>query len=316
MSIDNGPFVWFDGKFVRWQDANVHVSTHALHYGSSVFEGIRAYETKTGTAIFRLEPHVKRMVRSCKLARIVVPWSEAEIATAIQETVARNGQPSCYVRPLVFRGDGTMGVDGRQAPTHLIIFSMFWGRYLGADAIEQGVDAGISSWRRLDPETSMLLGKIGGQYVNNQLAKMEAAENGFAEALVLDTNGFMSEGSGENLFVVIDGVLYTAPVGSSVLAGVTRASVIQLAKDQGIEICERSLTRDAVYLADEVFVTGTAAEITPIRSVDRLTIGEGVRGPITKVLQEQFFGIVSGELSDRHGWLTPVKVTQAANGDK
>jgi branched-chain amino acid aminotransferase len=263
MSIDNGPFVWFDGKFVRWQDANVHVSTHALHYGSSVFEGIRAYETKTGTAIFRLEPHVKRMVRSCKLARIVVPWSEAEIATAIQETVGRNGQPSCYIRPLVFRGAETMGV----------------------------------------------------QYVNNQLAKMEAAENGFAEALVLDTNGFMSEGSGENLFAVLDGVLYTAPVGSSILAGVTRSSVIQLAKDQGIEVCERSLTRDAVYLADEIFVTGTAAEITPIRSVDRLTIGEGTRGPITKALQEQFFGIVSGQLPDRHGWLTPVKVAQAANGD-
>jgi branched-chain amino acid aminotransferase len=315
MSIDNGPFVWFDGKFVRWEDANVHVSTHALHYGSSVFEGIRAYETKTGTAIFRLEPHVKRMVGSCKLARIVVPWSEAAIATAIQETVGRNGQPSCYIRPLVFRGAETMGVDGRKAPTHLVIFSLSWGRYLGADAIEQGVDAGISSWRRLDPETAMLLGKIGGQYVNNQLAKMEAAENGFAEALVLDTNGFMSEGSGENLFIVIDGVLYTAPVGSSILAGVTRSSVIQLAKDQGIEVCERSLTRDAVYLADEVFVTGTAAEITPIRSVDRLTIGDGARGPITKALQEQFFGIVSGQLPDRHGWLTPVKVAQTANGD-
>jgi branched-chain amino acid aminotransferase len=315
MAFDNGPFVWFDGNLVRWQDANVHVTVHALHYGSSAFEGIRAYDTANGTAIFQLEPHVKRLVNSAKIMRMACPWSADEISKAIIDTVAQNGQNACYIRPLMFRGSEVLGVDGRKCPTHMVVFTFAWGRYLGPEAIEQGVDVGVSSWRRMDPETGAPLGKIGGQYVNSQFAKMEALDNGYSEAIVLDVHGFISEGSGENLFAVMDGVLYTPPIASSILAGVTRLSVIQLAKDLGIEVRERSFTRDALYIADELFFTGTAAEITPIRSVDRVQIGEGKRGPVTEALQEQFFGVVSGQKPDTHGWLTPVRLAEHATGD-
>ncbi len=315
MAFDNGPFIWLDGKFVRWEEATIHVTAHVLHYGSSAFEGIRTYETATGPAIFRLEPHVKRLVNSCKIARMDLPWSHQEISQAIQETVARNGQPSCYIRPLVFRGSEVLGVDGRKCPTQMAIFTFRWGRYLGADAIEQGVDVCVSSWRRMAPGTSASLGKIGGQYVNSQFAKMEAVENGYSEAIVLDVNGYVSEGSGENIFVIADGTIYTTPLAGSILGGVTRDSVLTIARELGYEIREQLISRDMLYIADEIFFTGTASEVTPIRSIDRIQVGAGARGPMTQAIQERFFGITSGQLADKHGWLTPIKIREAASGD-
>ncbi len=315
MAFDNGPFIWFDGKFVPWEEATIHVTAHVLHYGSSAFEGIRAYETATGTAIFRLEPHVRRLINSCKIIRMGLPWTQAEISQAIQETVARNGLPSSYIRPLAFRGSEVLGVDGRKCPTQMVIFNFQWGRYLGADAIEQGIDVCVSSWRRLAPATGASLAKIGGQYVNSQYAKMEAVENGYDEAIVLDVNGYVSEGSGENIFVAFDGVLYTTPLAGSILNGITRDTVMTIARELGYEVREQSISRDMLYLADEVFFTGTAAEVSPIRSVDKIQVGSGKRGPIAKAIQEQFFGITSGKLPDKHGWLTPVTMHETASGD-
>lgn len=315
MPIANGPYVWYDGKVVRWEEATVHVAAHAMHYGSSVFEGIRAYETVNGTAIFRLQPHAQRLVNGCKIARLGLPYSAEEISQAVQDVVARNGQASCYIRPLAFRGVEALSVDGRRCPTQLVIFTMAWGRYLGPEAIEQGVDVGVSSWRRLAPATAASLAKIGGQYVNSQFASMEAHDNGFAEALVLDVQGHVSEGGGENLFMVMDGVLYTPPLVNSILGGITRDAVLTLARDLGYPVREQGISRDMLYMADELFFTGTAAEISPIRSIDRVPVGRGSRGPVTKVLQEQFFGIVSGNLPDKYGWLTPVKLMNPATGD-
>ena len=314
MSFDNGPFIWFDGKFVRWEEATIHVTAHVLHYGSSAFEGIRTYETDNGPVIFRLEPHVRRLLNSCKLARIELPWSHQEVSRAIQETVARNGQPACYIRPLVFRGSEVLGVDGRKCPTQLVVFSFKWGRYLGADAIEKGVDVCVSSWRRMAPDTAASLAKIGGQYVNSQFAKMEAVENGYSEAIVLDINGYVSEGSGENIFVVSDGVIHTTPLAVSILSGITRDSVMTLARELGYEVREQVISRDMLYVADEIFFTGTASEVSPIRSVDRIPIGGGSRGPVTKAIQERFFGITSGKLPDKYGWLTPVTMREVAGG--
>jgi branched-chain amino acid aminotransferase len=315
MAFENGPYVWFDGKFVRWEDATIHVTAHVLHYGSSVFEGIRTYETVNGPAIFRLEPHVKRMINSCKIGRFGLSWSHEEVSQAVQETVARNGQPACYIRPLAFRGSEVLGVDGRKCPTQLVIFTFRWGRYLGADAIEQGVDVCISSWRRMAPDTGASLGKIGGQYVNSQFAKMEAVDNGFSEAIVLDVYGYVSEGSGENIFVISDNVIYTTPLAGSILGGVTRDSIVTLARELGYEVREQMLSRDMLYVADEVFFTGTASEVTPIRSIDRIQVGKGSRGPVTQAIQERFFGITSGNQPDKYGWLTPVSVHEPATGD-
>ncbi len=315
MAFDNGPYVWFDGKFVRWEDATIHVTAHVLHYGSSAFEGIRAYETVNGPAIFRLEPHVKRLVNSCKIARMDLPWSQEQISQAIQETVARNGQTSCYIRPLAFRGSEVLGVDGRKCPTQLVILQWMWGRYLGADAIDQGVDVCVSSWRRMAPGTAAASAKLGGQYLNSQFAKMEALENGYSEAIVLDVNGFVSEGSGENIFMVADGVIHTTPLASSILSGITRDSVIRIARDLGYEVREQLISRDMLYTADEVFFSGTASEVSPIRSIDKIQVGAGKRGPITKAIQEQFFGITSGNMPDKYGWLTPIKIGAVASGD-
>jgi branched-chain amino acid aminotransferase len=316
MAFDNGPFIiWFDGKLVRWEDANVHVTAHVLHYGSSVFEGVRCYETAQGSAIFRLEPHVKRLLNSCKIGRIEVPWTEAQVSQAIVDTVENNGQPSCYIRPLIWRGSEVLGVDGRKCPTQFAVMSWNWGRYLGAEAIEQGVDVCISSWRRMAPGTGASLAKIGGQYVNSQFAKMEALENGYSEAIVLDTAGYVSEGSGENIFVILDNVIYTPTVGSSILSGITRDSAMTIAREFGYEIREQAISRDMLYIADEIFFTGTAAEVSPIRSIDKITIGKGSRGPVTKAIQERFFAIISGQAEDKYNWLTPVTIRETANGD-
>ncbi|MBZ0279725.1 MAG: branched-chain amino acid transaminase [Anaerolineae bacterium] len=300
-------FIWKNGEFVKWEDATVHVTAHALHYGSSVFEGVRAYATPQGPAVFRLEPHTRRLLNSAKIARMEVPYTVEQLNEAILETVRKNGHDSCYVRPLAFRGVNRLGVEGRQNPTDVVIITMEWGRYLGAEAIEQGVDVQVSSWRRIAPDTFSSLAKIGGQYVNSQFITMEAHDNGFNEGIALDYAGNVSEGAGENIFVILDGVVYTPGVGSSILMGITRDTVLTLLKDQGYEVRFETLSRDMLYIADEIFFTGTAAEVTPVRSVDRIKVGSGSRGPITKAVQDEFFALTSGEKDDRYGWLTPVR---------
>lgn len=307
MPMNKSDYIWFDGEFVPWDEAKVHVLSHALHYGSSVFEGIRCYETVNGPAIFRLPAHIKRMYNSCKIYRMEIPYSRDEMANAIKATVAKNKLRSCYIRPLVFRGYSQLGVEPRTCPINVIIAAWEWGAYLGAEALEQGVDVGVSSWRRMAPGTFPASAKVGGHYTNSQLVRMEAAEHGYAEGIALDVYGYVSEGSGENLFLVRDGVLYTPPLSASILGGITRECVITLAREAGYEVVEALISREQLYIADELFFTGTAAEITPIRSVDHIVIGPGRRGPITTKLQSEFFKIISGEVPDRHHWLTPVE---------
>ncbi len=306
MPLQKSEWIWRNGDWVAWDDAKVHVSAHALHYGSSVFEGIRVYSTLQGPAFLALEPHVRRLFNSCKIARIPVPYSPEQLSQAMIDTVARNGHASCYVRPLVFRGGETIGVDGRACPTDVVIFTIEWGRYLGPEALEQGIDAMISSWRRMAPDTLPALAKIGGQYINSQLITMEAKDNGFTEGIALDVNGYVSEGAGENIFLVFGQELVTPPLAASILGGVTRACVVDLARDLGYTVKEQMIAREMLYLADEMFFTGTAAEITPVRSVDRLPIGAGKRGPVTERIQKDFFAITAGQIPDRFGWMTPV----------
>lgn len=304
--MEMGRMVWWNGRWVAAAEATVSVFAHALHYGSSVFEGIRAYDTAGGTAVFCLSQHVERLIDSCRIFRMDVPHTAAELAGAVTEIVTTNGHASCYIRPLAFRGAGSFNLDPRKSPLEVVIMTLEWGRYLGAEAIEQGVDVMVSSWRRMAPNTFAPMAKIGGQYVNSQFVVMEAVDAGFAEGIALDVQGYLSEGSGENLFVVKDGIVYTPPLASAVLPGITRAVVIQLCEDLGVPFVEGPLPREFIYVADEAFFTGTAAEITPIRSVDRIRIGSG-RGPITARLQDEFFGITSGRIADRHGWLTYVR---------
>lgn len=303
------PYIWKNGEFIAWEDATVHVTTHALHYGSSVFEGIRAYATPGGPAIFRLQPHTRRLLNSCKIARIDVPFSEDELNNATIETVRRNGHEACYIRPIVMRGAGPLGVEGRKNPTEAFIFTMEWGRYLGAEAIESGVDVHVSSWRRIAPDTFASMAKIGGQYVNSQFISMEAHDLGFSEGIALDYSGQVSEGAGENIFVIYDGVVYTPSINSSILMGITRDTVLTLLGDLGVEVRYEPIPRDMLYIADEIFFTGTAAEVTPIRSVDKIQVGKGTRGPLTKAVQDEFFAITSGS-RDPHGWLTYVRQTE------
>jgi len=300
-------WIWRNGEFVKWEDATVHVSAHALHYGSSVFEGIRAYNTPKGPAVFRLREHTERLMNGAKIMRIAHENTADTLDKAIVETVKKNGHDSCYIRPIIFRGAGALGLEGRErTKTETVIFTMEWGRYLGAEAIEQGVDVQVSSFRRMAPDTHMALVKAGGNYVNSQFVSMEAHDNGFQEGIALDVNGYVSEGAGENIFVIIDEVVYTPGAWSSILAGITRDSALKLLADQGLEVRYQPVAREMLYMADEIFFTGTAAEVTPVRSVDRLQIGGGSRGPITKAVQEEFFAITSGEKPDKYGWLTLV----------
>ncbi|MDH7487368.1 MAG: branched-chain amino acid transaminase [Anaerolineae bacterium] len=300
--------IWLDGRPVPWDEATVHVAAHALHYGSSVFEGIRAYELPDGPAVFCLEEHLDRLWASCKVYRLEVPYTRQEVRQAILETIRANGHRACYIRPIVFRGWGTFNVDGRSCPTHLSIITAEMGKYLGPDALEKGVDVGVSSWRRMAPGTYPAAAKISGQYINSQFIAMESANHGYTEGIALDVYGYVSEGSGENVFVVWRGKLLTPPLASSILDGITRRCVITLAGELGIEVREEPLPRELLYIADEVFFTGTAAEITPIRSVDGIVVGNGQRGPITMRLMAAFFDIVEGRVPDRHGWLTPVGI--------
>ena len=303
MSIEPTPWIWFNGQLVPWDEARVHVFAHALHYGSSVFEGLRAYATPRGPAVVGLEPHVRRLFDSCKIYRMPIPYQPAEISQAILETIRANELQSCYIRPLVFRGVGVISLDPRPCPVEVIIGTITMGKYLG----EEEVDVGVSTWQRMAPNTFPAMAKIGGQYINSQLVVMEAHDRGFAEAVVLNTDGYVSEGSGENVFIVKDGVLHTPPLAASILAGITRAFVMQLAHDLGYEVREQMIVREMLYLADEIFFTGTAVEVTPVRSVDGIPVGEGRCGPVTAHLQEQFFGIARGELEDRFGWMTLVE---------
>jgi len=296
--------IWRDGQLIDWDDANIHVMSHVVHYGSSVFEGVRCYETPAGGAVFRLHDHMRRLVDSCKIYRIALRHSLDDLVQATLDTVTANELRHCYLRPVVVRTGEQMGVFPQGVPVETFIIAWQWGAYLGHDALENGVDVCVSSWRRAAPDTIPAMAKAGGNYLNSQLAKMEARADGYVEGIMLDAFGFVSEGSGENLFVVRDGVIYTSTLGAGILNGITRDSVIRIARDLGYEVREQAIPREMLYIADELFFTGTAAELTPIRSVDRIQVGEGRPGRITRAVQGEFLGIARGELPDRHGWLT------------
>lgn len=306
MPIRESKYIWFNGEMVPWEKATVHVMTHALHYGSSVFEGIRAYETPQGAAIFRLREHIRRLFDSCRIYRMDPPFTPEQVFEACRAVVRENGLKNAYIRPLVWRGYGEMGLNPLRSPVEVMVAAMEWGAYLGAEGLENGVDVHVSSWQRVAPNTLPAMAKAGGNYLSSQLIVMEAVRNGYAEGIALDVHGWLSEGSGENLFLIRDGIIYTPPVTAALLPGITRDAVITLAQQLGYEVREQNLPREMLYLADELFFTGTAAEVTPIRSVDKLPVGSGKRGPITTAIQKAFFGLFSGETEDRWGWLTPV----------
>ncbi|KAB8141467.1 branched-chain amino acid transaminase [Chloroflexia bacterium SDU3-3] len=303
MPMNATKYIWFNGSLVPWEQATVHVMTHALHYGSSVFEGVRAYSTPSGPAIFRLKPHTRRLFDSAKIYRMEPAFTQDQINEACKTVVRENGLKSAYLRPLIWRGYGEVGVFPLKNPVEVMVAAVEWGAYLGEEALENGVDVGVSSWTRLAPNTIPTMAKAGGNYLSSQLIVMEAVRNGYSEGISLDINGMISEGSGENLFLIRDGIIYTPPITAATLPGITRDSVLTLAKHLGYEVREQNLPRELLYLADELFFTGTAAEISPIRSVDGVTIGAGKRGPITTALQQAFFGLFSGETEDRWGWL-------------
>jgi branched-chain amino acid aminotransferase len=300
--------IWHNGELVPWANAQVHVLTHALHYGSSVFEGIRVYATPDGSKIFRLGAHTRRLFDSAKIHRIKIPYSAADVDAACRTVVVKNGLTNgAYIRPIAFRGYGDIGLAPKDDhPVELTVAAWEWGTYLGADALEKGVDVCVSSWQRAAPNTMPALAKAGGNYLSSTLVSLEARENGFDEGIALAADGTVSEGAGENIFIVRDGAIFTPPASASILTGITRDSVMIMARNMGLEIVEQTLPREMLYIADEIFLTGTAAEITPVRSVDRTKIGDGTRGEITKRLQGAFFGLFGGTTEDQWGWLDPV----------
>jgi len=304
--------IWHNGRFIGWDDARIHVLSHVVSYGSSVFEGVRCYETVNGPAVFRLREHTRRLLDSARIYRMAAGYTVDELMEAQIELVRLNRMRSCYIRPIILRGYGGVGVMPSNNPTEVFLACWEWGKYLGEEALSQGVDVCVSSWTRLAPNTLPALAKAGANYMNSQLIRMEADRNGYAEGIALDAGGTISEGSGENIFVVRDGKIHTPPLSSSVLPGITRDTVLTLARELGIPIVETVIPREMLYIADEVFFSGTAAEITPIRSVDKSPIGAGCRGPVTEKLQKAFFEIVEGKTADTHGWLTPVGVTVGA----
>lgn len=297
--------IWLSGKFVPWDEATIHVGSHVIHYGSSLFEGIRCYNTHQGPGVFRLDAHLKRLYNSCKIYRVEIPWSYDTLKEAIVETIRVNSMDECYIRPIVFRGYHSLGVNPFPCPVECAIMVWKWGRYLGEEAVAEGVDVGVSSWNRMAPNTLPAMAKAGANYMNSQLIKMEAIQLGYAEGIALDSYGYVSEGSGENLFLVADGTLLTPSQDSMILHGITRDSVLTLAEEANIPTKEQKIPREALYTADEVFMVGTAAEITPVRSIDKIPVGSGTRGPITKRLQDMFFGVLKGDRED-HGWFTYV----------
>ena len=304
--------IWRDGQLIPWDEATLHVMSHVVHYASSVFEGIRCYETPDGPAVFRLREHLRRLVDSAKIYRMPLRWSVDDLAQATVDLVAANDLRACYLRPLVVRAGEQMGVLGVGVPVETFLIAWRWGAYLGHTALEEGVDVCVSSWRRPAPGTLPTLAKAAGNYLNSQLSKMEARADGYAEAIVLDSFGYVSEGSGENLFLVRDGVLWTAGLESAILEGITRNSVLAIARDLGLEVRAGNIPRELLLLADELFFTGTAAELTPIRTVDRQPVGTGKPGPITRAIQDRYLGIAMGRYPDTHRWLTPVPVREPA----
>jgi branched-chain amino acid aminotransferase len=296
-----------NGRLVAWKDATIHLASHVIHYGSAIFEGMRAYDTPMGTALFRLPDHTRRLYNSCKIYRMEVPYSQDEFNRAVVETVRANGLKSCYVRPIVYRGYHSLGVNPLPNPVDCAVLVWEWGKYLGPEAMENGVDVCVSSWWRMAPNTFPALAKCGANYMNSQLIKMEALLDGYEEGIALNIRGHISEGSGENLFLVKDGVVLTPPLSSSVLPGITRDSVMTLFRDMGVRCVEETIPREMLYIADEAFFTGSAAEVTPIRSIDKIVVGSGKRGPVTEKVQKAFFDLIDGKREDAHSWLTVVR---------
>ncbi len=310
MAIKASEHVWHNGSLIPWDEAKIHVMSHVTNYGSSVFEGIRCYQTTRGPAIFRLQDHMLRLIQSAKIYRIETEFSLDELCNGAVDLVAVNKVAPCYIRPIVLRGYGQVGVNPFNSPTEVYICNYEWGKYLGSPDSDEGVDVCVSSWNRLAPNTMPTMSKAGANYMNSQLIKMEAIVNGYAEGIALDVNGYVSEGSGENVFLVHKDRLYTPPLGNSVLPGITRNSVLHIAAELGIPVIEQIIPRELLYICDELFFSGTAAEITPIRSVDKIKVGTGLAGPITKTIRKEFYSIVNGIAEDRFGWLTPVPVKQ------
>ena len=309
MPLQTTTHIWHNGQLIPWEKATTHVMSHVIHYGSSIFEGIRCYTQGDSAAIFRLPEHMRRFQDSAKIYRMPLAFSLAELNRAVVDVVEANGVAPCYVRPFAFRGYGEIGVNPLKAPMEVYVANFPWGNFIHGDA---GADVCISSWNRLAPNTMPSLAKAGANYMNSQLIRMEADINGYVEGIALDRNGYLSEGSGENLFLVRNGSIYTSPLANSVLNGITRDSILVLAREMGIPIVEQALPREMIYICDEAFFSGTAAEVTHLRSVDRIMIGDGSMGPITRKLHDAFFGIVNGRTPDRHNWLTPVKVASTA----
>jgi branched-chain amino acid aminotransferase len=310
--------IWMNGKLVEWKDATIHIGSHVIHYGSGVFEGARCYDTPNGSACFRLDAHMRRLEHSAKIYRMSYPLDLAGWTSAVLETIRANNMKACYIRPILYRGYNELGVNPNNCPVDAAILLWEWGAYLGKEAVEQGVDVAISSWSRMAPNTLPAMAKSCANYANSGLIKMQALADGYSEGIALDVNGTISEGSGQNLFIVRDGAIFTPPLGSSILGGITRDSVITLARELGYAVTESILPRESLYIADEAFFVGTAVEVTPIRTVDKITIGNGRRGPITEVIQKRFFDIISGAAPDIHGWLTYVDPDhkRAASGEQ
>jgi branched-chain amino acid aminotransferase len=300
--------IWHNGKLIPWDKAQIHVMSHVIHYGSSVFEGIRCYTQPNGAGVFRLQEHMQRLLDSAKIYRMPLSYTVDQLSQAVVDVIEANGVAPCYIRPIAFRGYGEIGVNPTKSPIEVYIANFPWGKYVAGD---DGADVCVSSWSRLAPNTMPSLAKAGANYMNSQLINMEAHANGYSEGIALDVNGYLSEGSGENLFIVRGGVLYTTPLANSVLSGITRASVITIAKALGIDVVEQTLPREMLYIGDEAFFTGTAAEVTHLRSVDRILVADGKMGPVTKAIHEEFFGIVNGLKADKYNWLTPVNVKVA-----
>ncbi|MET1256819.1 branched-chain amino acid transaminase [Aliikangiella maris] len=306
MATNNPEFIWFNGELKPWQEAQVHVLTHAIHYGSSVFEGIRVYDTPNGPQVFRLKEHVQRLFDSAKIYRMEVPFDFQTISDACKQAVAANGLASAYLRPIAFYGNVGLGLTPPRVPVDVAIAAFQWGAYLGEEGLENGVDVCVTSWNRLAPNTMPTGAKAGGNYLSSQLISMEAKRHGYHEGIAMDINGMISEGAGENLFIIRDNVIFTPPLSGCILPGITRNTAITLAKKFGYEVREELIARESLYLADEIFMTGTAAEIVPVRSVDQIAVGSGKKGEITDKMQKAFFGLFDGSTTDEWGWLEPV----------
>ncbi len=305
-------WIWRNGEFIRWKDATVHVLAHSMQFGSSAFEGIRCYSTPRGPAVFRLEDHLQRLINSCKIYRTDVPYSVDELVAATCELVDKNNLDSCYIRPMVIRGYGAAGMVPFASPVEVYLPCWPWGTYLGEGALEKGVDACVSSWHRMAPNTTPSMAKIAGNYLGGQLIKMEALADGYDEAIALGPDGLLSEGSGQNVFLVVRGALYTSPLNGTLLPGITRDSIMTIAREAGLEVHEGAIQREMLYVADEIFLTGTASEVTPVRSVDKIKVGSGRAGEITLRLQKLFLDLVHGRRDDTHGWLTHVRAERAS----